>query len=92
MLPWRLYSSRTLRSTTMAVVSEQFAPRNFFARPPLFLVSLFHELALAPAVNALYLLAALAVGSVSLFVGAGIFNGGLGQFGGGGATVAWPVL
>lgn len=91
MMPWRLYASETLHATTLAMVREQFSPRNFFARPPPFLVNLFDELQLGPAVNAVYMLVALIVGIAFLFIGAGIFIGGLGQFGGAGATVSWPL-
>ena len=91
MLPWRLYSSPTLRAGT-AGVGEQFSPRNFFARPPPFVVSVFNELQLGTVVNAAYLMAALVVGIALLFAGAGWFMEGLGKFGGAGATISWPTL
>lgn len=91
LLPWRLYASPTLRGG-MAGVGEQFSPRNFFARPPPFAVSVFNELQLAPIVNAAYMLAGIVAGIALLFAGAGWFMEGLGKFGGAGATISWPHL
>ena len=90
MLPWRLYSSQTLRTARTAAVMEQFRPRNFFARPPPFLKSLFVELQLAAAVNAIYMLTAIVVGIAFLFVGSSFLIGGLGHYGGAGASLSWP--
>lgn len=92
MLPWRLYSSPSLRSVTLAKLSEQFSPRNFFAQPPPLLISLFSELQLAPIANAAYMLLGIMVGIAFLFAGSSMFVGGLGQLGGGGATASWPAI
>lgn len=92
MRPWRLYSSPGLRSVTPANISEQFSPRNFFARPPPLLISLFMELQPAPVANAVYMLLGIVVGIAFLFAGSSMFVGGLGQLRGGGATVSWPAI
>ncbi|MEO7393265.1 MAG: TPM domain-containing protein [Ramlibacter sp.] len=91
MLPWRLYTSPTLRNATRAGIAEQFAPRNFFARPPPIFAGLFEELQMGDIVNALYLLTAAVTGIAFLFVGSGLFMDGLGRFGGAGATLMWPA-
>jgi uncharacterized protein len=90
MLPWRLYSSHTLRTINTAAVREQFTAKNFFARPPPFLTGLFRELQLGAVVHAIYLLAGIVVGIAFLFVGSSALVGGLGHYGGAGASVAWP--
>ena len=72
-------------------MSDQFSPRNFMARPPPALISLFEELDLGAVVSALYLLGGLVFGIALLFATAGWFMEGLGRFGGAGATVGWPA-
>lgn len=90
LLPLRIRASPTLRAGWVAA-RDQFALRNFLARPPPALAALFDELQLAPVVNAAYLLAALVVGTALVFATAGWFVEGLGRFGGAGATIAWPA-
>jgi uncharacterized protein len=90
LLPWRIRASPTLRAG-WAGMSEQFSPRNFLARPPPALISIFEELQLGTVVSALYLLGALVFGMALLFATAGFFVEGLGRFGGAGATVGWPT-
>jgi uncharacterized protein len=91
MLPWRLYSSQSLRTIRTATVMEQFSPKKFFARPPPFLTSLFSELQGAAILNSIYLLIAIVVGIAFLFVGSSILIGGLGHYGGAGASLSWPA-
>ncbi|MCM2253062.1 MAG: TPM domain-containing protein [Ramlibacter sp.] len=91
LLPWRLYTSPTLRGATAAGVARQFSPRSFLQRPPPFVLSVFNELRMGAIANAAYALAALVVGAALLFAGAGLFMDGLGKFGGAGATVSWPA-
>lgn len=90
-LPMRLLASTTLRTVGSPAVREQFSARNFFARPPPVLVALVQELQLGEILNAFYLLAGLVVGIAFLFVGSSILIGGLGHFGGAGATLGWPA-
>jgi uncharacterized protein len=92
MLPWRLYSSQNLRSLQAATVREQFSPKNFIARPPPFLTSLSNELQLGTILNSIYLLAGIVVGIAFLFVGSSALIGGLGHYGGAGASLPWPAL
>jgi hypothetical protein len=91
-LPWRLVASPTLRTLGSPAVRQQFTAKAFFARPPPVLVTLVAELQLGEILNALYLLAGLVVGIAFLFVGSSILIGGLGHFGGAGATLSWPAL
>jgi uncharacterized protein len=90
LLPWRIRASPTLRAG-WAAAREQFSPRNFLARPPPAVISLFNELELGTVANGLYLLAALVFGIALLFAGAGWFMEGLGRFGGAGATIGWTA-
>lgn len=92
MLPWRLYSNQNLRLIRSPAVRDQFAPKNFFARPPPFLTGLFKDLHLGEVLNALYLLAGTVVGIAFLFVGSSALIGGIGHFGGAGVTLQWPIL
>jgi uncharacterized membrane protein YgcG len=92
MLPWRLYSSQVLRTIGTAAVREQFSAKNFIARPPPFFKSLFVELQLAAVVNSIYLSVAIVVGIAFLFVGSSALIGGLGHYGGGGASLSWGAL
>ena len=92
MLPWRLYSSQSLRTVKRSTLKEQFSPKNFIARPPPFFTGLAKELRLGEIINSIYLLAGIVVGIAFLFVGSTMFIGGLGHFGGAGATLSWPVL
>ena len=89
LLPWRLYTSRTLRSATPGSIREQFSAKNFFARPPPVFVDLADELQLEAIVKAAYILAGVVTGIALLFVGSGLFMDGLGRFGGAGATLMW---
>ena len=91
MLPWRLYTSQTLRTIGSAEVREQFLPKNFFARPPPFVKTLVAELQLGVILNACYLLAASIVGIAILFVGSSALIGGLGHYGGAGASLPWTL-
>jgi len=90
-LPMRLAASTTLRTLGSPAVREQFSGKNFLARPPPVLVTLVQELQLGEILNALYMLAGLVVGIAFLFVGSSILIGGLGHFGGAGATLGWPA-
>lgn len=92
MFPWRLYASQTLRTIQSTTVLEQFSPKNFFARPPPFLTSLFKELQLGAITNSIYFLAAVVIGIAFLFVGSSVLIGGLGHYGGAGASLSWPVF
>jgi uncharacterized membrane protein YgcG len=92
MLPWRVYASPTLRGASLAGIGEQFSPRNFFARPPPFVIGVFNDLQLGAVVSAFYMVAGLVVGIALLFTGAGLFMDGTGRFSGAGATVPWPAL
>jgi hypothetical protein len=89
MLPWRVYSSQVLRTFGTPAVREQFSAKNFIARPPPFLKSLFVELQLAAVVNSIYMLVAIIVGIAFLFVGSSALIGGLGHYGGAGASLPW---
>jgi uncharacterized protein len=89
MLPWRIYSSQNLRQVRSAEVKDQFRLKNLVARPPRFLKDLFVELQLGYVVMAIYQLAGIVVGVGFLFVGSSILIGGLGHFGGAGASVGW---
>ena len=91
MLPWRIYTSQKLRQLGAPEVRDQFKPRNFWARPPPILKEVFLKLQLGPTMSAIYQLAGITVGIAFLFVGSSILIGGLGHFGGAGATVAWQV-
>jgi Beta-propeller domains of methanol dehydrogenase type len=92
LFPWRLYASRTLRTVRIAEVKEQFSPKNFFARPPPFLISLFSELQLGAITHSIYLLAAIIIGIAVLFVGSSVLIDGLGRYGGAGASLSWPQV
>jgi len=91
MLPWRLFGSPTLRGANLAEIGKQFSPRNFFARPPPFVISVFNELQLGSVVNAAYMLASIVAAILLLSAGSGLFMDGLGKFGGAGATLSWPA-
>jgi uncharacterized membrane protein YgcG len=91
MLPARIYSSTALRSFNTPAVRDQFKWSNFVHRPPPVLLEIADELELGAIINALYMVVGLIVGIAFLFVGSGLFMDGLGRFGGGGATVAWPA-
>lgn len=90
-LPVRLLTSTTLRTLGSPAVREQFTAKNFFARPPPVFKALMLEFQLGEILNALYLLVRVVVGIALLFVGSSILIGGLGHFGGAGATLAWPA-
>ena len=90
-LPLRLLKSTTLRTLGSAAVRAQFTAKNFFARPPPVFNTLAQELQLGEIFNAVYLLAGAVVGIAFLFVGSSILIGGLGHFGGAGATLGWPA-
>ena len=91
LLPWRLLASPTLRTASWSSVREQFRLRNFVARPPPVLIGVFNDLQLGLIVNAAYMLVGIVVGIAFLFVGSDMFLGGLGRFGGAGATVSWAM-
>ena len=90
-LPLRLLKSTTLRTLDSPAVRAQFTAKNFFARPPPVFKTLAQELQLGEIFNAVYLLAGAVVGIAFLFVGSSILIGGLGHFGGAGATLGWPA-
>jgi len=92
MLPARLYSSTLWRDIGTASVRAQFSPKNFFARPPPFVLAVLTELQLGAIIHAVYLLVGIVVGIAFLFVGSSALIGGLGHYGGAGATVQWPAL
>ena len=92
MLPVRLYSSPLWRDIGTASVRAQFSPKNFFARPPPFLLAVFKELQLGEIIHAVYLLVGIVAGIAFLFVGSSALIGGLGHYGGAGATLQWPAL
>jgi len=90
-LPMRLYTSATLRSLRDPEVRAQFAWRKSANAPPPVVTALMQELQLGEILNAVYLLAGTVVGIAFLFVGSSIFIGGLGHFGGAGATLSWAA-
>ena len=90
-LPVRLLKNTTLRTLGSAAVRAQFTAKNFFARPPPVFKTLAQELQLGEIFNAVYLLTGAVVGIAFLFVGSSILIGGLGHFGGAGATLGWPA-
>ena len=90
-LPVRLLKSTTLRTLDSPAVRAQFTAKNFFARPPPVFKTLAQELQLGEIFNAVYLLTGAVVGIAFLFVGSSILIGGLGHFGGAGATLGWPA-
>ncbi len=92
MFPWNLYSSQSLRAVRTATVREQFSPKNFFKRPPPFLASLFMELQLGRIAASIYSLVGIFGGFVLLFAGTSYMIGGLGHYGGAGASLSWPAF
>ena len=92
MLPVRLYSSPLWRDMRTASVRAQFSPKTFFTRQPPFLLRVFEELQLAEIITAVYYLVGIVGGIAFLFVGSSVLIGGLGHYGGAGATVQWPAL
>lgn len=90
-LPMRLVTSATVRSLRDPAVRAQFAWRKSANAPPPVVTALMQELQLGEILNAAYLLAGTVVGIAFLFVGSSIFIGGLGHFGGAGATLSWAA-
>ncbi len=89
LLPWRLWKSPTLRNLQRSELRQQFAPGQFFRRPP----PVFGEIAkdvegadmFRGIIGAVRILTVVLI----LLTGMSVMVGGLGHFGGAGATVIW---
>ena len=89
LLPWRLWKSPTLRNLQSSELRKQFAPREFFRRPPPVLGELAKDVEGDDMIRGIFGAVRILTFVLLLLTGMSVMVGGLGHFGGAGATVIW---
>ena len=89
-MPWRLATSKALRSLDRARLAAEFAPGEFARRPPPSLVAIASELDLGAIAWGALCAAGLVVGIAFAGLGTEVFIGERGVFSGAGITAVWP--
>ena len=91
LLPWRLWRSPTLRNLNRLELRQEFGLREFLRRPPLVFGALGRDVEGVDMILGIFGAMRVLIFVLLLLIGMSVMVGGLGHFGGAGATVVWPA-